>query len=378
MRNSPDTSALQRPGIDPGSFSADLLGWYDAHARVLPWRTPPSDSRRGLKADPYHVWLSEIMLQQTTVAAVRPYFLDFLHRWPTVADLACAPLDDVLQAWAGLGYYARARNLVSCAQAVVARHDGRFPESEQGLLGLPGIGPYTAAAIAAIAFGQRAVVMDGNIERVMARLFRVDEPLPRSKPLLRQRAEELTPNQRPGDHAQALMDLGATICTPKVARCTACPVVRHCAAATSGSAEAWPRKTARQARPTRLGRVYWLEAEGQVLLLRRPPSGLLGGLPVFPGTDWMTRGAEAAVLPPPDSAAPLSAHWRWLQTPVRHVFTHFALELHVGVACLARRPSVDAGFWHPVADIGSAGLPSVMAKVAAQAGGAHSAFSKTR
>lgn len=307
--------------------SADLLAWYDENARQLPWRVPPGAVQR---ADPYHVWLSEIMLQQTTVAAVKPYFTAFLARWPTVAALAEAADADVMAAWAGLGYYARARNLLACAR-VVAAQGGQFPQTEAELRTLPGIGPYTAAAIAAIAFNQPATVVDGNVERVIARRFAVRSPLPGAKPELTALAATLTPSHRPGDYAQAMMDLGATICTPRSPKCTACPWQDRCIARAQGIAETLPAKTPKAPRPTRHGIAYAaFNAAGEVVLETRPPKGLLGGMLALPSTDWSTN---------PTPAPPLVADWQTLNTPVRHVFTHFELILTVTWAYSTATPN---------------------------------------
>ncbi|QDL90894.1 A/G-specific adenine glycosylase [Paroceanicella profunda] len=303
-------------------LSAELLAWYDVHARRLPWRVPPQERRAGILPDPYRVWLSEIMLQQTTVAAVIPYFAQFTEAWPTVADLAAAPDEEVMSAWAGLGYYARARNLLKCARAVAAG-DGHFPDTEAGLMALPGIGPYTAAAVAAIAFDRQATVLDGNVERVMARLHAVEEPLPDSKEALRAHAALLTPAERPGDHAQAVMDLGATICSPRSPACGICPWRAPCRARAEGIAAELPRKRAKAAKPVRLGYIYLARArDGAVLVETRPEKGLLGGMLGLPGSDW-----SAA----PEPAPPLAADWRQAGE-VRHTFTHFHLRLAVLVA----------------------------------------------
>ena len=293
-----------------------LLAWYDVHARDLPWRVPPGS---GQQADPYRVWLSEVMLQQTTVAAVRAYFARFTSRWPTVGDLAAAEDGDVMAEWAGLGYYARARNLLACARAVVARHGGVFPSDLASLRTLPGVGPYTAAAIAAIAFGRSETVVDGNVERVMARIFAVETPLPAAKPTLTTLAARLTPAQRAGDYAQAVMDLGATICTPRNPACAICPWVTGCAARSQGIAPTLPRKSPKPEKPTRTGTVWLAQREdGALLLERRPDRGLLGGTLGFPGDGW--DGAPGA--------APLSSNWH-LAGEVRHTFTHFHLILTV-------------------------------------------------
>jgi A/G-specific adenine glycosylase len=333
--------------------AAKLLAWYDVHARSLPWRAAPGDP----PAEPYHVWLSEIMLQQTTVAAVRPYFERFVTRWPSVAALASAPEEDVLTAWAGLGYYARARNLIACAREVAER--GAFPDDEAGLRALPGIGEYTSAAIAAIAFGRAATVVDGNVERVVARLFAVDEPLPGAKPKLRQLAATLTPQDRAGDFAQAMMDLGATICTPRDPACGICPLFDLCAARQAGIAASLPRKLAKRPRPSRLGTAFWLERDGHVLLTRRPARGLLGGMRALPSGPW-------TVDDPGLAGAPGEARWREIGS-VEHVFTHFALTLRL----VAAESDGDAeGEWWPIARIGEAGLPSLFARAAALASGA--------
>ena len=335
-----------------------LLQWYDRHARVLPWRARPGES-----ADPYAVWLSEIMLQQTTVVAVKPYYERFLNLWPTVKDLASAPRDDVLTEWAGLGYYARARNLHACAVKVSEELGGIFPDTEAGLLELPGIGPYTAAAIASIAFGRKAVVMDGNVERVMARLHAETDPLPAVKPVLKAHAAALTPEERAGDYAQAVMDLGATICTPKSPACVICPWQEPCQAQKQGMAETLPRKTPKKKRPTRRGVAFWLsDGEGHVYLRQRPDKGLLGGMMEVPSTPW--EEAEWSF----DEAvhhAPASGDWRALDGVVRHTFTHFHLELEVAIAQLPERP-ID-GTWAQVDQLGDYALPSIMQKVAKHA-----------
>lgn len=315
---------------DSSDISRTLLAWYDVHARDLPWRILPDARAAGVTPDPYRIWLSEIMLQQTTVAAVRNYFHRFTTRWPTVGALAAAEDDDVMGEWAGLGYYARARNLLKCARVVTRDHGGQFPDSHDALLALPGIGPYTAAAISAIAFDQSEVVMDGNVERVMARLHDIQTPLPAAKPALRVHAAALTPDVRPGDHAQAVMDLGATICTPKSPACGICPLRDPCRARITGTAGDLPKKTPKKPKPTRRGILYLAQdANGAVLLERRPDKGLLGGMLGWPGSDWNDA---------PQEAPPFQANWIPLPGEVRHTFTHFHLILTVKTARLPPAP----------------------------------------
>ena len=349
----------------PGPQTVEaLLAWYDRERRNLPWR-----AARGGQPDPYRVWLSEVMLQQTTVKAVIPYYEAFVRRWPTVEALAAAGLDDVLAAWAGLGYYSRARNLHRCARAVVERHGGRFPASEPELIELPGVGPYTAAAIAAIAYGAPATPVDGNIERVVARLFAVERPLPAAKPELRQLAQSLTPTKRSGDHAQALMDLGATICTPKRPSCLMCPVARDCAARAQGIEALLPMRAAKPERPARLGIAFVaLREDGSVLLRRRPEAGLLGGMLEVPSTEW------GETLPPLKEAlrgAPVRGDWWAVPGVVTHTFTHFRLEALVYRAVVAADTTLtfwaDPGRcrWVARRDLDRAALPSVMRKIIA-------------
>ncbi len=311
-------------------LSAALLDWYDAHAREMPWRVGPAARKAGHRPDPYRVWLSEVMLQQTTVAAVRDYFRRFTALWPDIHALAAAEEAQVMGEWAGLGYYARARNLLKCARVVSGELGGRFPDTREGLLALPGIGPYTAAAVAAIAFDRAETVVDGNVERVMARLHAVEEPLPGSKRRLAALAADLTPAERPGDHAQAVMDLGATICTPRRPACGICPWMPECAARARGIAADLPRKAPKAAKPVRRGVAYLARRpDGAWLLETRPPRGLLGGMLGWPGSDW----AEAV----PDHAPPVAAEWRELGE-VRHTFTHFHLILTLRGAETAAAP----------------------------------------
>jgi len=347
------------------AISAELLAWYDRHARALPWRVSPADRAAGVLPDPYRVWLSEIMLQQTTVPHAAPYFLRFTQAWPTVADLAAAPDEEVMAAWAGLGYYARARNLLRCARAVAHDHGGRFPDREEGLLALPGLGPYTAAAVAAIAFDRPAAVMDGNVERVVSRLFAVETPLPASKPELRALTARLTPLERPGDHAQAMMDLGATICTPRSPACGICPLREPCAARAAGIAETLPRKAPKAAKPTRRGTVFVaLSPSGALLLETRPETGLLGGMPGLPGTAWDRRGAGEEAPSPADvaAAAPVAAEWRRIPAQARHVFTHFQLILDIMVATTPEESRPSRGSFVPRARAQADRLPTVMKK----------------
>ncbi|MBF9035187.1 A/G-specific adenine glycosylase [Rhodobacterales bacterium HKCCE2091] len=323
------------------------------HARDLPWRVGPAARLAGYRPDPYRVWLSEVMLQQTTVAAVKGYFERFTALWPDFGALAAAEDAAVMAEWAGLGYYARARNLLKCARAVAAR--GGFPDTEAELMELPGIGPYTAAAIAAIAFDEPAVVMDGNVERVMARLFAVETPLPAAKPALKSHAARLTPGDHPGDHAQAVMDLGATICSPRSPACGICPVMEHCAARAQGIAAELPRKTPKAAKPVRQGIAFLgRRADGAWLLETRPPKGLLGGMLGWPGSDW----AETV----PDGTPPASGDWRDPGLEVRHTFTHFHLRLALRVADLPENTEPDRGLFVAKHDFRPSALPTVMRK----------------
>jgi A/G-specific adenine glycosylase len=367
-KDKPATEVKIRAGAnrpDPGR----LLAWYDRHRRRLPWRPLP-----GQPADPYRVWLSEIMLQQTTVTAVAPYYAKFLARFPTVAALAAADIEDVRKLWAGLGYYARARHLHACGQAVAARHGGVFPAAEEELLALPGIGPYTAAAVAAIAFGQPASPVDGNVERVIARLFAVEDELPAAKPAIRALAERLRPPQRPGDFAQAMMDLGATVCTPRNPACALCPFTDACAARRRGDAETFPRKAKKREGRLRRGAAFVaLRADGHLLVRTRPAKGLLGGMTEVPTTAFVVGFDADAALPQAPRFAPAcrgtgDARWRRLPGVVTHVFTHFPLELVVYRARLPAAAAAPDGMrWIAAGDIDGAALPSLVRKVLAHA-----------
>ncbi len=335
------------------------MAWYDAHRRELPWR-----ARAGEAADPYRVWLSEIMLQQTTVVAVAPHYRAFLTRWPTVEALAAAPLDDVLAAWAGLGYYARARNLHRAAKVVAGEMAGQFPRTAERLRGLPGIGPYTAGAISAIAFDAREAAVDANAERVLARFFAVEEPLPIAKPKLRVLGQSLVPEKRAGDFAQALMDLGSLICTPRRPACTDCPWAEDCVGRARGIAERLPLKAERAVRPLRRGAAFVAsDAKGAVLLVKRAENGLLGGMLEPPLGPWTENfpSSKAAL-----TQAPFDANWRKRAGIVRHGFTHFELEIEVYSAEIRKRPEID-GRWVPHNELHAAALPTVMRKIVAHA-----------
>jgi A/G-specific adenine glycosylase len=346
--------------------AADLLAWYDRHARVLPWRAAP-----GTTPDPYRVWLSEIMLQQTTVTTVAPYFARFLARWPDVQALAAAALDDVLKSWAGLGYYARARNLHACARAVVEQFGGHFPSTQAELAGLPGIGSYTAAAIAAIAFGARAAAVDGNVERVVSRLFALEQELPAVKPQIRKLAAGLVPARRSGDFAQAMMDLGATICTPKRPACAICPWMQACRACRRGDPATFPRRAPKPARRLRRGAAFVaLRADGCVLMRARPPKGLLGGMTEVPTTEWTHDFDVDEALREAPQLERARPKWRRLPGVVSHVFTHFPLELVIYRAEIPAGAIAPTGArWIPLAQLDGEALPSLMRKVMAHAAG---------
>lgn len=339
---------------EPGHLARQILDWYDVEARELPWRVPPADSRAGVLPDPYRVWLSEVMLQQTTVAAVKDYFFKFTGKWPTVGDLAAADDGEVMAAWAGLGYYARARNLLKCARVVAAEYGGCFPQDRDALLALPGIGPYTAGAIGSIAFGRSETVVDGNIERVMARLFGEQDPLPAVKPVLVARASSLTPALRAGDYAQAVMDLGATVCTPRSPSCALCPWNARCAARAAGIAAELPRRARKPAKPVRLGIAYIAQrSDGAWLLERRADKGLLGGMLGWPGSDWSQN---------PSDTPPFDASWTLLTEEVRHTFTHFHLRLKICVANISHSDDVQIGEFIDAAAFDPSSLPTVMRK----------------
>jgi A/G-specific adenine glycosylase len=388
MGSSLATRQQKQAVVEASGRPALLLDWYDRHRRRLPWRPPP-----GEQADPYRVWLSEIMLQQTGVKTVGPYFEKFLARWPGVDALGRASLDDVLRMWAGLGYYSRARNLHACAVAVLRDHGGVFPDTEQGLQALPGIGPYTAAAIAAIAFGRRTMPVDGNIERVVSRLFAVKQPLPRAKPLIKQLAASLLGGSRAGDaktragdvksregdvksragdvksragdSAQALMDLGSSICTPKKPACALCPLNDGCAARAAGEQETYPRKAAKKTGALRRGAAFVVTRGDEILVRSRVENGLLGGMTEVPGSHWLAAQDDKAAL----KQAPLlngMARWRRKAGIVTHVFTHFPLELVVYTTSVPARTRAPADMrWVPIATLGGEALPNVMRKVIA-------------
>lgn len=353
------TPNVQSQAETPSQIRALLLHWYDRHHRDLPWRISPSAAAKGAKPDPYHVWLSEVMLQQTTIQAVKPYFASFVKRWPNVEALAGAEPDDVMKAWAGLGYYSRARNLKECADVVVARHGGRFPETETELLALPGIGPYTAAAIAAIAFDQPAAVVDGNVERVVTRLFAIDRPLPQAKARIRSEVSAMVPLDRPGDFAQAMMDLGATLCAPRRPKCILCPLRKYCIGLAASDPERFPVRAAKAEKPMRRGSAFVaLRNDGAVLLRKRLARGLLQGMSEVPTSNWNARQDGDTGT----GAAPFHAKWRPVGS-IDHVFTHFALRLNIYRANIGDFDPPDGAWWSAPADLPGEALPSLMKKV---------------
>ncbi len=338
--------------------STKISAHYVDNARDLPWRVAPQDSKRGVLQDPYHVWLSEIMLQQTTVGAVKPYFEKFTRRWPTVADLAAADQADILAAWAGLGYYARARNLHKCANHITDNLGGQFPPKESELRKLPGVGPYTAAAIAAIAFGARAVVVDANIERLAARLFAIDTPLPKGKAKIYDAMDALTPEHGAGDFAQACMDMGATICTAKNPKCGICPVQDDCAADKLGDVERFPVKPPKKAKPIRKARFFWVERDGNLLLTTRPAKGMLAGMRALPDDDWSASQDG-------NCKAPMDAEWEIEENIIQHSFTHFSLQVDLAIHS-STNPVIDISdnIWWPLDQLAEAGLPTLYKKAA--------------
>ncbi len=341
----------------PAKISDSLLDWYDANARALPWRNPPGVAPPNDEAWPYRVWLSEVMLQQTTVAAVKPYFEKFTQVWPTVFDLARASDEDIMAAWAGLGYYSRARNLVKCAREIVAR--GGFPQTEVELRKLPGVGAYTAAAIAAIAFGERAVVVDANVERVVARLFAIEEPLPAARKAICMHADSITPDARAGDFAQAVMDLGSGICTTRAPRCLLCPLRKECRGYAAGTPERLPVKPAKKNKPERTGTAFWIERgkgdKAEVWLVQREGTGMLGGMRALPDDGWNARADG-------EGSPPIAGGWEPMGV-VRHTFTHAHLTLKVDRLSTVIEPE-GPGQWWPISEIESAGLPTLFAKAA--------------
>ena len=331
-----------------------LLKWYDQNARQLPWRVSPLDRKSNIRPDPYRIWLSEIMLQQTTVATVKDYYRRFLTKWPTIQDLAVAPLDDVLTIWAGLGYYARARNLHACAQEVAQNYAGTFPRDSQSLANLPGIGPYTSAAIAAICYDERVAVIDGNVERVTSRILALPNPVKNSKPQIRDVVQSHVPS-RAGDFAQGMMDLGATICTPKTPQCNSCPLSKNCQGFATGNPAQFPIKLTKKPRPTRYGHAFVIQLKsGEVLLQKRPEKGLLAKMTQVPNSEWTTLQ--------PDVDFPVSGDWKSAPEVV-HIFTHFRLELQVWhLAPCAKSQKID-GFWIDPNQLDHQALPTLFRKV---------------
>ena len=356
-KSAPAAKPIRRPRQSRPADAGDLLAWYERHARRLPWRVGPEDRRLGIRPDPYEVLLSEVMLQQTGVKSVAPYYRRFLERWPTIADLAAAPETEVMAAWAGLGYYSRARNLIAASRLIAARLGAEFPQSAAELAMLPGIGAYTSAAIAAIAFDEPVAVVDGNVERVVARLLAIETPFPAAKAEVRVALQRFVPRERPGEFAEALMDLGAMICTPRRPACALCPWSEPCVARREGRQAEFPRKGARKSRPLRFGSAFVARrADGAILLRRRPPRGLLGGMSEVPGSEWREEGAA-------EVEQPFAAPWIALATPVAHAFTHFELRLSIHRAEADIETSAPPGhYWAPAATLSREALPSVMKK----------------
>ncbi len=365
LRNNPLPALSHARNAAPAE-AHKLLEWYDRHHRILPWRVTPAEHLRGVRPDPYRVWLSEVMLQQTTVEAVKAYFLKFTQRWPDVLALAAATEDDVLRGWAGLGYYSRARNLKKCADMVAYQHKGEFPASVDGLKQLPGIGDYTSAAIAAIAFNIPAAVVDGNVERVVSRLFAIKTMMPQAKSEIRKFTEQLTPQSRPGDFAQAMMDLGATICTPKKPACILCPLNDNCAALAEGDPEFYPVKAPKKARPIRYGAGFViLSPDDKVYLRKRADKGLLGGMSEVPNSDWVAADdtAEPEYIAQLTAAelAPFAAQWQPCGS-ITHIFTHFELRLSIYKAATTAVPPSNNGWWVDADRLHDEALPTVMKK----------------
>jgi len=340
-------------------MQAVLLDWYDRSGRELPWRIRPEDRAKGRIPDPYAVWLSEIMLQQTTGAHATPYWRKFLDHFPTVSDLANADRDRVLTLWAGLGYYARARNLHQCAQIIRDEHGGIFPKTESELLKLPGIGPYTGATIAAICFDEPTNIVDGNVERVISRIFALEKPLPKAKSDLRKLAAPLASQIRPGDYGQAIMDLGSVICSPTSPKCEICVWQKFCQAYDKGTQTDYPKKIKKKPLPIRYGAAFVLYSQDAVLLERRPDQGLLGGMMGVPGTEWGGQPKD------PLLSAPVETKWQICDGEVHHVFTHFELRLKVYVANIKSRPNLEKinGEWASINTLENYALPTVMKKV---------------
>ena len=367
LQGSTDNSPTMFPAVSGDDAPAQkLLEWYDRHHRILPWRVTPVEHKQGVRPDPYRIWLSEVMLQQTTVEAVKAYFLKFTSLWPDVQALADATEDDVLRGWAGLGYYSRARNLKKCADMVASQHKGQFPASVEGLKQLPGIGDYTSAAIAAIAFDIPAAVVDGNVERVVSRLFAIKTMMPQAKTEIRKFTEQLTPQTRPGDFAQAMMDLGATICTPKNPACILCPLNDNCAALLEGEPELYPVKAPKKARPVRYGAAFIiLSPQGDVYLRKRPDKGLLAGMSEVPNSEWIA--ADEATSPEHiarltnTDPAPIAANWQPSGT-ITHIFTHFELRLSVYKTDVSTMPPSNNGWWVAQDNLEKEALPTVMKK----------------